>query len=166
MRLTDEKGSFKKNRLHYLDLARSAVGASAAVALALWFVGRQEGPFLLASLGGSTVFLFALRDTEAAQPRALFGGHFGGALIGILCFQFFGDALWVSAVAVALTMVWMVATRTIHPPAGANPLLMVHNHTGFVALLNPVGIGVLTLFIMAMLWSRLDRGKKYPVKWR
>jgi CBS-domain-containing membrane protein len=112
------------------------------------------------------VFLFALRDTEAAQPRALFGGHFGGALIGILCFQIFGDALWVSAAAVALTMVFMVATRTIHPPAGANPLLMVHNHAGFYALLNPVGIGVLTLFIAAMLWSRWGRGKAYPVKWR
>jgi len=166
MSFTDKKGPFKKNRLPYLDLARSAVGASIAIALALWFVGRQEGPFLLASLGGSTVFLFALRDTEAAQPRALFGGHFGGALIGILCFQFFGDALWVSAAAVALTMVWMVATRTIHPPAGANPLLMVHNHAGFDALLNPVGIGVLTLLIMAILWSRLGRGKAYPVKWR
>jgi CBS-domain-containing membrane protein len=164
MRFTDGKGTFKKNREYYLDLGRSAAGASIAIALALWFVGRHEGPFLLASLGGSTVFLFALRDTEAAQPRALFGGHLGGALIGILCFQIFGDALWVSAAAVALTMVWMVATRTIHPPAGANPLLMVHNHAGFDALLNPVGIAVLTLFVTAMLWSRLGRGKKYPVK--
>jgi CBS-domain-containing membrane protein len=58
------------------------MGATAAIALALWLVGGRNGPFLLASLGGSTVFLFALRDTEAAQPRALFGGHFGGALIG------------------------------------------------------------------------------------
>jgi CBS-domain-containing membrane protein len=142
------------------------VGASLAIALALWFVGKYEGPFLLASLGGSTVFLFPLRDTEAAQPRALFGGHFGGALIGILCFQIFGDALWVSATAVALTMVFMVATRTIHPPAGANPLLIVHSHAGFYALLNPVGIGILTLFIAAVLWSRLGRGKAYPIKWR
>jgi CBS-domain-containing membrane protein len=166
MRLTDARGTFKANRRHYLDLGREAVGASFAIALALWFVGMQESPFLLASLGGSTVFLFALRDSEAAQPRALFGGHFGGALIGILCFQVLGDALWVSATAVALTMVWMVATRTIHPPAGANPLLMVHSHAGFYALLNPVGLGVLTLFIVAMLWSRLGRGKKYPVKFR
>lgn len=166
MGFTNEKEPLKKKRVHYFDLGRSAVGASAAIALALWFVGRNEDPFLLASLGGSTVFLFALRDTEAAQPRALFGGHCGGALIGILCFQIFGDASWVSAAAVALTMVWMVATRTIHPPAGANPLLMIHNHAGFYALLNPVVTGVLTLFIVAMLWSRLGHGKSYPIKWR
>jgi CBS-domain-containing membrane protein len=166
MSMIDEKKTHRKNRINYLDLGKSAVGASLAIALALWFAGRYEGPFLLASLGGSTVFLFALRDTEAAQPRALFGGHFGGALIGIICFQFFGDALWVSVAAVVLTMVFMVATRTIHPPAGANPLLIVHSHAGFYALLNPVGIGVLTLFIVAVLWSRLGRGKAYPIKWR
>lgn len=37
---------------------------------------------------------------------------------------------------------------------------------GEYALLNPVGIGILTLFIAAVLWSRLGRGKAYPIKWR
>ena len=120
------------------DLGWSAVGASIAIGIALWFVGDGRSPFLLASLGGSTVFLFALTESEAAQPRALFGGHLGGALIGILAFRFFGDALWVSVLAVVLTMVFMVLTRTIHPPAGANPLFMVHNHAGMGILLKPV----------------------------
>ena len=162
---TDEKGIPGKNRVNFLDIGWSAVGATAAIALALWFVGRRGGPFLLASLGGSTVFLFALTEAEAAQPRALLGGHFGGALIGVLCFQVFGNMLWVSVVAVVLTMVFMIVTRTIHPPAGANPLLMVHNQAGFYALLTPVGVGVLTLFFVAVLWSRLRRGRTYPVKW-
>jgi len=106
------------NRLNPLDLVWSAIGATIAIALALWFVGDRTSPFLLFSLGGSTVFLFALTDTESAQPRALFGGHLGGALIGIACYQMFGDGLWVSVAAVVLTMVSMIATRTIHPPAG------------------------------------------------
>jgi len=62
-------------------------------------------------------------------------------------------------------MMFMVVTRTIHPPAGANPLIMVHHHAGFLALLNPVLAGVLTLFLVAMLWSRLRPGKKYPIRW-
>jgi CBS-domain-containing membrane protein len=111
------------------------------------------------------VFLFALTEAEAAQPRALLGGHIGGALIGILCYQIFGDALWVSVTAVVLTMMFMVVTRTIHPPAGANPLIMVHHHADFLSVLNPVGAGVLTLFLIAVLWSRLRPGKKYPLRW-
>ena len=146
-------------------IIRTALGAAVAIGLALWLVADDHSPLLLASLGGSTVFLFALTDAEAAQPRALFGGHLGGALIGIVCYQLFGDALWVSAVALVLTMVFMVVTRTIHPPAGANPLLMVHHHANFMALLKPVGLGILVIFLIAMVWSRLRPGKKYPREW-
>ncbi len=149
----------------YPDLIWSAIGGAIAITLALLFVTDRSSPFLLFSLGGSTVFLFALTEAEAAQPRALLGGHLGGALIGILCYQVFGDALWVSTAAVVLTMMFMVVTRTIHPPAGANPLIMVHHQAGLGALLNPVGAGVLTLFIIAMVWSRVRPGKKYPIKW-
>jgi CBS-domain-containing membrane protein len=149
----------------YSELIWSAIGGAIAIALALLLVAGRDSPFLLFSLGGSTVFLFVLTETEAAQPRALLGGHIGGALIGILCYQIFGDALWVSVAAVVLTMMFMVVTRTIHPPAGANPLIMVDHHAGFLSVLNPVLAGVLTLFIIAMLWSRLRPGKKYPIRW-
>src|SRR5512135_1855952 len=103
------------------DLAWSSIGSAVAIGLGLWMISEVHSAFLLASLGGSTVFLFALTNHEAAQPRALFGGHLGGAIIGILCFQVLGDALWVSVIAVVLTMTFMIVTRTIHPPAGANP---------------------------------------------
>lgn len=158
----DEDRSHKRN---FGDVIWSALGAAIAIGLALWLVADDHSTLLLASLGGSTVFLFALTDAEAAQPRALFGGHLGGALIGILCYQLSGDALGVSVVALVLTMVVMVATRTIHPPAGANPLLMVHHHANFMALLKPVGLGVLTIFLVAVIWSRLRTGKRYPKEW-
>jgi CBS-domain-containing membrane protein len=165
MSSSSEKRTLNNRRLNFLDLGWSAVGAAVAIGLAMWFSGGPGGPLLLFSLGGSTVFLFALTEAEAAQPRALLGGHLGGALVGILCFQAFGGALWVSVAAVVLTMVFMISTRTIHPPAGANPLLMVHNQAGFYALLTPVGVGVITLFLVAVLWSRFRRGRPYPVKW-
>jgi CBS-domain-containing membrane protein len=148
-----------------IKLVWSAIGAAIAISLALWLVADDSSLFLLASLGGSTVFLFGLTDAEAAQPRALFGGHLAGAAIGIFCFQFFGDALWVSVAAVVLTMVFMMVTRTIHPPAGANPLFMVHYHASVQALLKPVGLGVFILFLVTVIWSRLRPGKRYPVKW-
>jgi len=153
------------NGRKYSDLIWSAIGGATAITLALLLVADRNSPFVLFSLGGSTVFLFVLTETEAAQPRALLGGHIGGTLIGILCYQIFGDALWVSVTAVVITMMFMVVTRTIHPPAGANPLIMVHHHAGFLSLLNPVGAGVLTLFLVAIVWSRVRPGKKYPIKW-
>jgi CBS-domain-containing membrane protein len=162
---SDPQDVLTNGRPSLIDLVWSAIGGAAAIGLALWLVADNSSLFLLASLGGSTIFIFALTDAEAAQPRALFGGHLAGAAIGIFCFQLFGDAIWVSVLAVVLTMSFMIVTRTIHPPAGANPLFMVHYHAGFQALLKPVGLGVLILFLAAVVWSRLRPGMHYPIKW-
>jgi CBS-domain-containing membrane protein len=143
-----------------------AAGAATGLGLTLAFTGLAD-PFLLASLGGTTVFLFGLTRTPAAQPRALFGGHLGGALIGIACYQLFGDAMCVYVLAVVLTLVYMLLTQTVHPPAGANPLLMVHQHASFSVLWEPVGLSILVLTAVAFAWTRIVPGTvRYPVKWR
>lgn len=141
-------------------------GAAIGIGLALTLAGPPVSPFLLASMGGSAVFLFGLTRAPAVQPRALVGGHVGGALIGILCYQYFGDALWVYAVAQILTLGWMLLARAVHPPAGANPLIMIHSHAGIAALWQPVLVGVLALAGVAFVWSRLFPGMtRYPVAW-
>jgi CBS-domain-containing membrane protein len=142
------------------------IGAAVGISLTLALVGPSVSPFLLASLGGSAVFLFGLTRVPAAQPRALFGGHIGGALIGISCYQCFGESLWVYALAAVLTLGYMLLTRTIHPPAGANPLIMVNAHAGFAALWHPVFVGVFCLAVVAFIWSRLVPGLvHYPLAW-
>ena len=143
-----------------------AAGAATGIGLVLRFVDPPHSPFLLASLGGSAVFLFGLTRAPAAQPRALFGGHLGGALIGILCVQAFGSALWVYMLAVVLTLIFMLVTKTVHPPAGANPLIMVHVHADLFALWQLVGLSVLVLATVAAVWSRIGpKMAHYPNKW-
>jgi CBS-domain-containing membrane protein len=142
------------------------VGATAGISLALFLVAPPASAFFLASLGGSAVFLFGLTRAPAAQPRALFGGHLGGALIGIACYQLLGDSLWVYALAQVLALWFMLLTKTVHPPAGANPLIMIYSHSALSALWKPVFIGVLSLAIVAVVWSRMFPGlTRYPVAW-
>lgn len=132
--------------------------------LALAVAAPPFTPFLLVSLGGSAVFLFGLTHTAAAQPRALIGGHVGGALIGIACYQVFGDVTWVYVLALVLAFCFMLITRTVHPPAGANPILMVHVHAAWSALWQPVLLGIAALTFVAIIWSRLYPGLcRYPV---
>jgi CBS-domain-containing membrane protein len=167
--VTNKVGQLWKLKYITRDFGRMiwcAIGAATSVGISLWFVDISSSPFLLASIGGSTVFLFGLTRTPAAQPRALFGGHLGGALIGVLCSQTFGDALWVYVLAVVLTLIFMLFTKTVHPPAGANPLIMVHEHAGLFALWQPVGLSILILALVAVVWSRLIPGMvHYPTKW-
>ena len=144
-----------------------SIGASLALSLALLLTKLPTSPLLLASLGGSTIFLFGLTGAPAAQPRALFGGHLLSALIGIICYQLFGDSLWVFIVAEILTLVVLLLTQTVHPPAGANPLIMIQAHAGFSHLIEVVLLGVAILAIVAAVWSRITPGKtiSYPAKW-
>ena len=154
-------------KITLLRLLWVSLGAIVGLGLALVFTKIPSNPLLLASLGGSTIFLFGLTSAPAAQPRALFGGHLLSALIGIICFQLFGDGLWVYLLAEVITLGVLLLTQTVHPPAGANPLIMIQAHAGFSHLIEIVLLGVTILAIVAAVWSRLTPGKSihYPVKW-
>lgn len=67
------------------ELIWLVVGAGIAMTLILLLVSDRFSPLILAPLAGSAVYLFALTDADESQPRALFGGHLGSAVIGILC---------------------------------------------------------------------------------
>lgn len=141
------------------------LGVGCGIGLSLAVAGPRVSPFLLASLGGSAVFLFGLTRAPAAQPRALLGGHLGGALIGIACYQALGDTPAAYVLAQVLGLAWMLTARCVHPPAGANPILMVHVHADLAVLLSPVLTGVLALAAVAVVWSRLYPGlARYPVR--
>ena len=147
-------------RLIWID-----IGASVALFLAL-FITRSASPVLLASLGGTTLFLFGLTATPAAQPRAVFGGHLLSSAIGVIAFRYFGDSLYVSVIAVVVTICVLLLTRTVHPPAGANPLIMIQAHAGFAHLGLTVLSGVTSIVVVAWLWSRIGFGDiRYPVSW-
>ena len=153
--------------LHHpaVRLAWCLFGAAVGIGSALALVGPGQAPFLLASLGGTAVFLFGLTRAPAAQPRALFGGHLGGAFIGIACYQLLGDSAPAYVLALVLALAFMLLTRTVHPPAGANPILMVYVHAGWPTLWHPVLLGVMVLALVAVVWSRLYPGlSHYPVE--
>jgi len=141
------------------------LGSTVAITLALW-VTQANSPLLLASLGGTTLFLFVLTTAPAAQPRAVFGAHLIGALIGIIAYQLFGDGFWVYVIALIVTIGILLLLRCVHPPAGANPLIMIQAHASFMHLGITVLTGVLIIFVVAYIWSRLGVGsRKYPVSW-
>lgn len=140
-------------------------GSTVAISLALW-VTQANSPLMLASLGGTTLFLFVLTTVPAAQPRAVFGAHLIGALIGIIAYQLFGDAFWVYVIALVVTIGVLLLVRCVHPPAGANPLIMIQAHATFLHLGVTVLIGVTIIFAVAYIWSRLGVGsRKYPTSW-
>lgn len=83
--------------------------------------------------GASAVLVYGMPQAPLAQPRALFGGHFLSALVGICVTKLFSlipsaskfeSLRWLAAsLSTAIAIVVMQVTDTTHPPAGATALL-------------------------------------------
>jgi CBS-domain-containing membrane protein len=59
----------------------------------------------------------------------------------------------------------MHVTRTFHPPAGINPLLIVINAMPWTFLAVPVAAGALLLTAFAWLWHNAGAEKSWPERW-
>jgi CBS-domain-containing membrane protein len=120
-----------------------------------------DHPWLLPSLGGSCVILFGMPRGIMAQPRSFLGGHLLATATGLVFraghLAFGGPIeLW-AALAVGAALSLMMATRTIHSPAGANPIVVFAEQAGPGFLLSPVLPGLLVLFLVASAVNNLPR---------
>ncbi len=131
-------------------------------------LGHSALPLMIASMGASSVLLFAAPHSPMAQPWSFVGGHLLSALIGITCFKFIPSPFVAAALAVALSSFVMHWLHCLHPPGGATALAMVLSgqemHVlGYGALLSPVGLNVLILLIIALSVNNLFPGRRYPM---
>lgn len=137
------------------------LGCTAALIGAVLLLRATEHPWLLPSFGGSCVILFGMPRGIMAQPRSFLGGHLLSTLAGLLFrqgHQVFGGPveLWAAA-AVGAGLALMMATRTIHSPAGANPLVVFAEDAGWGFLLSPLLPGLAVLFAVAWAANNLPR---------
>lgn len=151
------------------DLLKKSVLAGiggALAALVLLVLSEFSGYMLImAPFGASCVILFVLPESPLAQPKNVIGGHFLTALVGLIALNFFPASMLVTAVAVGLGISVMVLTKTTHPPAGANPLLILLSGKAFAwwFLLFPVVLGAVLLVLVAIIFHQFVTKSRYPV---
>jgi CBS-domain-containing membrane protein len=147
-----------------------AAGAAVAVAVMELASVSAEFPLMMVPFATSIVLVMGSPDAKPAQPRALVGGHLVSTLVGLIVLQLTGPGPWVAALAVGLAMIAMHLTRTFHPPAGIDPLVVVVNGMPWTFLLAPVGVGTLMLAAFAFAWHNLAAkstasGTSWPARW-
>jgi CBS-domain-containing membrane protein len=145
-------------------LAGAAGGAAAIAAMEL-VSERAAFPLLFVPFATSIVLVMGSPEIDAAQPRALIGGHLVATAVGLLVVKAAGPGPWVAALAVGLAMATMHLTRTFHPPAGIDPLVVVVNDMPWTFLLAPVAVGACALAAMTWTWHRLLRQSAWPLRW-
>lgn len=144
---------------------QSLLGAFLAIAATAWLSEVSGAAWLMAPFGASCVLAFGLPDSPLAQPRSIVGGHLVTTLVGLLTLHFLGNTWWSEALAVGVALAAMQQTRTVHAPAGANPLLVMATQPGFGFLLTPVLAGALVIVGVAWGVNNLRSRGSYPRYW-
>ncbi|KRG43245.1 HPP domain-containing protein [Stenotrophomonas panacihumi] len=126
------------------------------------------GAIMLASLGASAVLLFAVPHGALSQPWAVVGGHLISAAIGVSCQKLFPGHAWTPALAVGVAVGAMHYLRCIHPPGGATSLAAVIGSEdlhalGYHYLLEPVGVSVAAILLVAIVFNAPFPWRRYPL---
>ncbi len=124
-------------------------------------------PMLLGPFGASSVLIYGAYKSPLAQPRNVLLGHFVSACIGVVVHDFFGATFWSIALGVALALVLMTVTYSIHPPAGATAYIAVQTGglgTAYMYIFNPVTVGAFVLVLIGVVFNKLGK-REYPTHW-
>lgn len=138
-------------------IAWAGLGAAAAIACVAWLYQNEGSPWLLGSFGASCVLLFGFPEAPFSQTRNLFTGHLLCSLIGLMFLAWTGPVWWGLALALSTALMVMLLTRTVHPPAGSNPVIIFMTQPDWYFLLFPTLAGVILLWLAARLYAKTRR---------
>ena len=147
------------------------LGMSAVGLLHFQLLDRLGHLLIIGSFGASAVLIYGAVRSPLAQPRNLIGGHVLSALVGVTAFRLLGAHPWLAAAAaVALAIVLMHWTRTLHPPGGATALIAVIggesvHRLGYLYVLVPAALGAVVMLVIAVLVNNIPRSRRYPEFW-
>lgn len=138
------------------------------------FESLSDGIFLVGSFGASAVLIYGATNSPLAQPRNLVGGHLVSSIVGVTVAQIIPNQhyLWLaSGLAVALAIVAMQITKTMHPPGGATALIANIGSAkikalGYWYVLFPIMSSVMILLLVAIVVNNLPANRSYPYKRR
>ena len=140
----------------------AAIGGFICIAFLSYLnIAIDESIWLIPPFGASMVLVMAVHESPLAQPKNLILGHVFSALSGVLVYLLLGVSFYSLGAGVALAIFIMIITNTIHPPAGANPIIAILGGKSLSFVLLPVAVGALIIVIFAIIYNK-TLGRNYP----
>lgn len=150
-----------------IELIRGLIGGTISIYFLIYLSHITDYLWIMAPFGASCVILYAAAQSPLAQPRNIIFGHIISAFIGLFFLKNFGSAEWSIALSVGLSIFIMQYLKCIHPPAGANPLVILltapHINYSWDFLLFPVLSGAVVLVSIAYIINNILSPKKWPM---
>ena len=149
----------------FFDILLSWMGGVLAIGAVGYLAHVTNYPLILGSFGASCVLIFGFPESPFSQPRNVIGGHVLASFIGLVFLSLLGAHWWSMALAAGTTIAAMMMTRTVHPPAGSNPLIIMLLAPTWDFMLTPTLIGAVVLVFVALFFNNLPRERTYPRYW-
>src|SRR5918999_472785 len=146
-------------------IALAGLGGVIAMSLLDLLGATMQTTLVLGSFGASCVLLFGFPDVPFSQPRNIVAGHFLSSLIGLAFLKLLGPSWWAMGLATGTAISVMMMTRTVHPPAGSNPVIVFLSQPSWEFLLFPTLIGASVLVPVGLLFHNSTREARYPKYW-
>ena len=140
----------------------SAIGAFVCIsALAVLNSFDESNLWLIPPFGASMVLVIAVHESPLAHPKNVLFGHIISAFSGVFVFAIFGFSSLSVGAGVGLAIFLMMLTKTVHPPAGANPIIAILGAKGVGFIIIPVAAGALFIVLFAIIFNKLLNRKYF-----
>ena len=142
----------------------SAIGAFVCIsALAVLNSFDESNLWLIPPFGASMVLVMAVHESPLAHPKNVLFGHIISAFSGVFVFAIFGFSSLSVGAGVGLAIFLMMLTKTVHPPAGANPIIAILGAKGVGFIIIPVAAGALFIVLFAIIFNKLLNRKYFTL---
>lgn len=162
---------YKETLVDYREHLWTFLGAFTGIGLIGFlhssYLSVSDNLFLVGSFGASSVLIYGVINSPLAQPRNLIGGHVISAIVGVTINYLIPEAWLAAALAVAIAIVLMQITKTLHPPGGATALIAIIGSEkikdfGYIYVLSPILTGVTILLLVALVFNNMTSHRSYP----
>lgn len=146
----------KKRLLHILESVIAGVGALLGLSLIGLIAQGANTMMLIAPFGATAVLLFSAPNSPFSNPWNIVGGYFISTLIGSIVLTYTSVGWLPIGIGLGLVIMLMQVFKVIHPPAGANFLIVTQGHLSLY-LISPLILGLITLVVIAMSVERIKK---------
>ena len=143
----------------------SAFGAFLCISVLAYLNSFDESNlWLIPPFGASMVLVMAVHESPLAHPKNILFGHIISAFSGVFVFSVLGSSFISLGLAVGLAIFLMMATKTVHPPAGANPIIAILGAKGIDFILMPVAVGASFIVLFAIIYNKFLKRNYFTFK--
>ena len=138
-----------------LAVLLAGLAAAAMIYALLQLQSASHLAWIIPSFGASCALVFGVPDSPFARPASVIGGHLVSSLVGLVAMAALGHGPLAMAVGVGCAIAAMMVTRTMHPPAGGDPLIVIATAAAPTFLLTPVLVGTIAISLAGFAFRQL-----------